>query len=119
MKPVGLDDAGLRLQAGNDLKVIVIQNVMAALARGGHDHCVQQIGTQHMTLHDGGAINDGGNTLVAHLGNALVVHRSCHDRLAGQLLQPKLIEFMHRRDNHGGLLHGLAQNKARPLLNRT
>ena len=115
---VGMHDAWLRLQPGDDLQVVVFQNVHRVLAGGGTNHRVQQVGAHHMAVDARRAVNHCGHTLVAQRGHALVVHGGGNDNLAGQLFQTKVVQFVCRCHDHRGLLHGLAQHEARPLFYR-
>jgi hypothetical protein len=118
LKPFGIDDARLQAQAGDDLQVVVLQDVLRGLARGRDDHGVEQAGAQHMLEQHRRGVDHHVHALVLELGDALVVDGGGDDGLAGQFLQPELVELMRRRHDHSGLLHRLAQHEAGPLLDR-
>ena len=68
---VGVDDARLERQLGDDLQVIVLEDAVRVLAGGGDDHRVEQVRAQHMVVHERRAVDDHVHALVAELLDAL------------------------------------------------
>jgi hypothetical protein len=118
LEAVGIDDARLQAQAGDDFQVVVFQDLLRELAGGRDDHRVEQAGAQHVTEQHGRGVDHHVHALVLELGDALVVDGGGDDGLAGQFLQPELVELMRRGHEHRGLLHRLAQHEAGPFLDR-
>ena len=119
LEAVGVEDARLNVERGQDVEVVVFQHVLWRFVQRGEDHGVEQVGADDVAVQYGRTVHHHVHAFVLEFGQALVTEAGSDDGLARQFLQAELVEFMGGGYQHGGLLQCAPQYEASPFLHRT
>ena len=112
---VRVEDARMHLQGGNDLEIVIFEQIVAVLAGGGNNHRIDHVRAKHMAVHYRRAIDHHLHATLALVREPLGIDGGRDNRLAGKILEAETIELMYRRHDHTCRLQCLAQHEVRPL----
>ena len=116
LEAVRIDDARLELEARDDLKIVVLEDVVGGLLGRRDDHGIEEARVQHVLEQHRRAVDHEVDALFLELRNTPVVDGGRDDGLARQFFCTEVVHFVHRRDDHRRLLQRTAEHELRPLL---
>jgi hypothetical protein len=115
---VRIDDARLQPQAGDNLQIVVLEDVVGHLFRRGQNHRVEQARVQHVAGQRGRPVDHHHHAFALQLRDPLLVDSRCDDSLVAQLVGAEGVQFVHRGHDHGCIAHRLAQDEPGPCPHR-